>query len=29
MSEQGRPVADETGLIVSIGGIIQEIKLKR
>lgn len=27
MSERGRPVADETGLIVSIDGIIQEIKL--
>jgi PAS domain S-box-containing protein len=26
MSERGRPVADETGLIVSIDGIIQEIE---
>jgi len=26
MSERGRPVADETGLVVSIDGIIQEIK---
>jgi PAS domain-containing protein len=26
MSERGRPVTDETGLVVSIDGIIQEVK---
>jgi len=25
MSERGRPVADEKGLVVSIDGIIQEV----